>query len=72
MATEKAVGKDKVVIVLRRQEAVDLIGLLTAQLAGLPLKGNMAGACPDIIVRRAEGPSTLVSFAVEGLIEPSR
>lgn len=36
------------VVLLSSQEAVDLIGLLTAQLAGVPLIGNQGGAFPTI------------------------
>lgn len=36
------------VYALSRKEAADLVGLLTAQLAGVTLIGNQGGACPEI------------------------
>jgi hypothetical protein len=38
------------VLVLSRQEAVNLVGLLTAQLGDRPLVGNQSGAAPTVNV----------------------
>lgn len=47
MATEDTEGKLRI-ITLSPQEAVNMIGLLTAQLAGVPLQGHAAGSAPSI------------------------
>lgn len=39
---------DLKVVLLSSQEVVDLIGLLAAQLAGVPLIGNQGGAFPSL------------------------
>jgi hypothetical protein len=65
MAHEKEIRENEVVVILTRQEAADLIGLLTAQLAGVALTGNMGGACPEIVITRAPWPTKMVALAVE-------
>lgn len=49
MATEYKEKANRFVA-LSRKEATDLIGLLTAQLAGVALQGNHSGACPEFVV----------------------
>lgn len=49
MAKEDIVDQLKI-ITMDKQEAVDLIGLLAAQLADVALTGNMSGAAPSINV----------------------
>lgn len=48
MATEEIVDKQLSVISLSKQEAVNLIGLLTAQLGNVALKGNASGSAPEL------------------------
>jgi hypothetical protein len=50
MAIETKIDKNHYVQ-LTRKEAVDIIGLLAAQLANETLIGNQGGACPDIVVQ---------------------
>ena len=38
------------VIILSRREALSLVSLLTAQLAGEPLDRHAAGECPSLLV----------------------
>ena len=48
MAHFEDINKTDTVVLLSPKEAVDLIGLLAAQLAGVPLTVHQLGACPDI------------------------
>jgi hypothetical protein len=48
------------VLVLTPQEATDLIGLLTAQMAGVPLIGNQSGGVPTIVIRNEHEVATKV------------
>lgn len=43
------------VVALSRSEAVGVIALLTAQLGGVPLEGNHAGAAPTVNVVDSNG-----------------
>jgi len=47
MASEHKL-EGSLVVELDKQEAVNLIGLLTAQLARVPLQGNASGAVPSL------------------------
>lgn len=51
------------VVVLSPQEATDLIGLLTAQIANVALVGNQSGGAPTIVIRNSSEVATkAISF----------
>ena len=52
------------VLVLTKQEATDIIGLLAAQLGDCPLSGNDAGACPTITVTNSLGKKYDISLII--------
>ena len=43
------------IIVLSRQEAANVLGLLAAQLADVALSGNQCGAAPQFTIVRPDG-----------------
>ena len=54
MATEKIYPpSDSIYLELTRQEATNIVGLLTAQLAGVALSGCHGGACPEVPINTA-------------------
>lgn len=56
MAQEELNEKSHIrILKLSRKEALDVIGLLAAQLADRPLRGNSGGACPVLIIEGSEG-----------------
>ena len=65
MAKFEVIDSRNRVLVLGRKEAVDLIGLLTAQLAGVTLMNTMAGACPSINVNEHGQLKERISISVE-------
>lgn len=71
MAREIVNSPNEVVLVLNRQEAVNIIGLLGAQLADRPLVGNLAGACPEVRLTGADGLVRRTSFLVESTAVPT-
>lgn len=48
MASRKIVDTNLQCVTVSKAEAVELITLLSAQLAGVPAPGNHGGACPEI------------------------
>lgn len=68
MATETEITPKHTAISLTRQEAVNLIGLLVAQLGGTAMLGNMSGAAPEIIISEKGGFKQRLSFVVNGYL----
>lgn len=52
-------------ITLSRQEAVNLIGLLSAQLGDVALRGNHMSACFDAYLHKQEGDPKRLVIALE-------
>lgn len=48
MAREDKINATTVILTLSVQEAVKLVGLLTAQIGGVAFPGHMGGAVPEV------------------------
>lgn len=64
MAAEIKEG-DRLIIVLDKQEIVNMIGLLAAQLGNVPLQGNASGAVPSVSVMDRGVPLYRLMFILE-------
>jgi hypothetical protein len=63
MANQILIGNDYYVT-LSREEALEIVMLMTAQLAGVRNERIMTGSCPTVTVRPEEGPAFRLSFAL--------
>jgi hypothetical protein len=52
MATEEKIEGRRVLVTLSVKEAVEIVTLLTAQIANVPLPGNASGAAPSVSVNK--------------------
>lgn len=64
MASE-IIHEELKVIAMSRKEAVDLIGLLAAQLGDVTLVGNQGGACPSFTVNDRGNTLYRMAFVLE-------